>query len=56
MTMGPACLSFLINGTCTECDQGYTLFRGLCVQDSGSDQVVVSYIPTGQSQAAATNN
>lgn len=50
--MGPACLSFLINGTCTECDQGFTLFRGLCVQNGDSDQVVISYIPTLQSQAA----
>lgn len=51
VTMGPACLSFLINGTCTECDQGYTLFQGLCVQDPVNNQVVISYIPSLQPQA-----
>jgi hypothetical protein len=53
--MGPACLSFLINGTCTECDVGFTLFRGMCIQDATNSQVLISYIPTTHAEAQSTN-
>jgi hypothetical protein len=36
----------MVNGQCTECDVGFTLFKGLCVQASDpNSKVIVSYVP-----------